>query len=132
MVPGVYHGVPMRDYLQTDAVSAGLLQTLLTQCPKAAWYESWLNTLRVDGEATKRLTPARSATTSCSRAADIMQAIDPTLYPTKSSGNIPTGLKGNAQIKAAADAARAAGKIPILSTQIAEIRGDGCVRALLH
>ena len=114
-------GMPMADYLRYPAVSAGLLNTLLDRCPRAAWYQSWLNPLQPpsdDTAATDAGSIAHAILLEGSRAG--VEVIDPNLYPTKSSGAIPTGWTNQA-IRGARDAARAAGKIPVLSTQMEEI-----------
>jgi hypothetical protein len=54
MKPGIYPGLSMAEYLAMPALSASLLQTMLEECPAAAWFDSWLNPKpRVD-EATPR------------------------------------------------------------------------------
>ena len=47
MNPGTYPGLSMDEYLAIPAMSGGLLDTLLTRCPLAAWFESYLNPNRV-------------------------------------------------------------------------------------
>ena len=59
--PGIYPGLPMAEYLAIPALSAGILRTLVDRCPRAAWYESWLNPerARTDSPATDLGTVAR-------------------------------------------------------------------------
>jgi hypothetical protein len=114
MKPGIYPGLPMRDYLQIPAVSAGLLNTLTERCPRAAWHESWLNPKR-PLEAT---TPAQGIGTAAHQALlegslDCIEVIQPHLYPNATGGGIPKGWT-NPAIRAARDAAIAAGKVPLL------------------
>lgn len=113
MKPGIYSGLPMAQYLAIEAVSSGLLNTLTERCPRAAWHESWLNPKR-PLEAT---TPAQGIGTAAHQALlegsmDCIVIIDPALYPNK-TGGVPDGWK-NPAIRAARDAAIAAGKVPLL------------------
>jgi hypothetical protein len=43
MNPGVYPGLSMAEYLAMPAVSASLLRTIVSECPRAAWHKSYLN-----------------------------------------------------------------------------------------
>ena len=43
MKPGTYPGLPMASYLAFPAVSASLVKTIIAECPRAAWWQSWLN-----------------------------------------------------------------------------------------
>jgi hypothetical protein len=124
MSTGVFFGVPMQEYLLTGAVGASTIKTMLERCPKAAWHESWLNPKRpsIGEDHTTASDTGTIGHDVLLEGGDLMEAIDPSKYPTKSSGNIPTGLKGNKEIKAAAEAVRAAGKIPILAADVADIR----------
>lgn len=120
--PGIYHGVPMADYLAIPAANASLLNTLLDRCPRAAWWESWMNPKRPADAST----PAQSVGTLAHAlllegSVEKMQVIDPRHYPTKGSGNIPNGWT-NGEIRAARDAAIAAGRVPVFPDVAAEVR----------
>lgn len=110
----------MREYLALPAVSASVLRTLLATCPLAAWAESWLNPWQVMIN-----TPATDAGTIAHAIvlegrADAVAVIDPKDYPAKTTGAIPEGWTNQA-IRAARDAAREAGKIPVLLPEMARI-----------
>lgn len=122
--PGIYTGVPMAEYLAAPAASASLLQTLLEECPHAAWFRSWLNPkaapARESTAAQDAGTIAHSIILEGSR--ECVQEIDPRDFPTKSTGNIPDGWT-NKDIRAARDAAIDAGKIPVLTPQMRVVEG---------
>lgn len=118
--PGQYADIPFDVYLSQPAVSAGLLKTIIAECPRAAWFESWLNPARPandDTAASDAGTIAHEILLEGSTAA--VEVIDPEDYPAK-NGAIPDGWK-NPSIRAARDDARAAGKTPVLKPQMAII-----------
>jgi hypothetical protein len=120
--PGVYPGRPMAEYLAAPALSASLLQTAIEECPRAAWFKSWLNPkapARDSNGAQDSGTIAHGILLEGSTAN--VEVIDPNLYPTKTTGNIPDGWT-NKDIRAARDAAIAAGKTPVLVPQMVVIR----------
>lgn len=113
--------LPHSDYLDLPALSVGTLQTLLDECPAAAWFRSHLNPNRPADE------PSDQADAGTIAHAILLEGdhsrvavIDPADYPAKSTGAIPNGWTNNA-IRAARDDARAAGKIPILLADIGTI-----------
>lgn len=53
MKPGTHAGVSMADYLAAPAVSASVLQLLLSECPYAAWFASHLNPNRPTDESSE-------------------------------------------------------------------------------
>ena len=120
--PGVYPGRPMAEYLGAPALSASLLQTAIDECPRAAWFSSWLNP-----KAPARASSAVQNTGTIAHgillegSTDMVEVIDPNLYPTKSTGNIPDGWT-NVDIRKARDAAIAAGRTPVLAPQMVIIR----------
>lgn len=120
MKPNIYTGVSMAEYLEIKAVSASIIKKANTECPKAAWADSWLNQKRVidDNEATDRGTICHSILLEGSE--DCLVAIDPNDHPAEKTGNIPEGWT-NKSIRSARDAARDAGKIPILLADYASI-----------
>lgn len=113
MTPGIYPGMKMAEYLALEAASASLIKRTLTECPRAAWADSWLNPKRVidNNGATDRGSICHSILLEGSE--DCLVAIDPRDHPAEKTGNIPEGFT-NKSIRAARDAAREAGKIPIL------------------
>lgn len=121
MKPGLHLGVPMADYLKMPAVSASLVSTLVEQCPRAAWFQSWLNPKPADDDSDAAQgagTIAHAILLEGSEAC--VEVIDPARYPAK-NGNIPEGWK-NPAIREARDTALRAGKVPVLPAQIGEIR----------
>lgn len=114
MNPGIYSDLTMGDYLAMPAVSASMIKTILDECPRAAWYQSWLNTRRqrFDNDATDRGTIAHGILLEGS--IDNVAVIDPRDHPAEKTGAIPVGWT-NKSIKAARDEARAAGKTPVLA-----------------
>ena len=112
----------MAEYLAIPAVSAGLLRTLITECPYAAWFESWLNPNPPppdDTKETDRGTVAHAILLEGN--ADNVVVVDPVDYPALTKPhNTPVGW-GNKSICAARDDIRASGKIPILKPAMAEI-----------
>lgn len=121
MKPGTYPGLPMADYLALPAVSASLLKTLIDRCPKAAWFESWLNPKPPAAETTDEAdigTIAHSVLLEGN--ADCVQIIDPRDHPNETGGGHAKGWT-NKSIKAARAAAIAAGKVPIFPAKMHEI-----------
>jgi hypothetical protein len=117
----------MQDYLAIPAVSAGLLRELLERCPRAAWYQSWLNPNPPPADDTKetdRGTVAHAILLEGNTNA--VAVIDPLDHPAEKTGNIPDGWT-NKSIRQARDVARLSGKIPILKGSMAEI--DSMVKA---
>jgi hypothetical protein len=109
----------MQEYLDLPAVSAGLITDVL-DCPARAWWNSWLNPNRV-----RETSPEMDAGTIAHAVllegnADCCAVIDPEDHPAEKTGAIPVGWT-NKSIRAARDAARESGKIPILKQDIAEI-----------
>ena len=115
-------GLPMETYLSLPAVSASVLGTLLDRCPTAAWFESYLNPhpVREDSALMDAGTIAHAILLEGSESCCVV--VDPNDHPAeKAPFNIPDGWT-NKSIKAARDAARAQGKIPILKPAMLEIR----------
>jgi len=120
--PGIYRGLPMADYLKVQAVSASLLCNLLFSCPEKAWYESAFNPnppAPDDSDESDAGTIGHSLFLEGSD--ERIEVIDPWQYPTKSTGNVPNGWTNN-EIRAARDAAREAGKTPILKAKYEPVK----------
>jgi hypothetical protein len=112
--PGIYPGLPMAEYLAQPCASSSLIQTVIAECPRAAWHRSWLNPKPPawsSGAAQDAGTIAHSILLEGGSTA-MVEVIDPTLYPTRTTGHIPDGWT-NKEIRAARDYAIAAGKIPV-------------------
>jgi hypothetical protein len=118
---GIHYGLSMPEYLAIPAVSNGVLQTLLERCPAAAWFCSPFNPNRPrdDNDASDAGTIAHAILLEGTR--DCLAVIDPKDHPAETKPfAIPQGFT-NKSIRAARDAARAAGKIPVLPSDVAAI-----------
>ena len=111
----------MAEYLALPAVSASLISCIVEECPRAAWFRSWLNPDRPpdDTAASDIGTIAHGILLEGTEAG--VAVIDPSDHPAEKTGNIPDGWT-NKSIRQARDAARASGLIPVLAPQMAEIR----------
>ncbi|MDE1871766.1 MAG: PD-(D/E)XK nuclease-like domain-containing protein [Candidatus Micrarchaeota archaeon] len=120
MTPGVHHALPMAEYLKLPAVSASLISDVIERCPAAAWFNSWMNPAGVadNTDLSDRGTIAHSILLE--DRLEIVVVIDPLDHPAEKTGSIPDGWT-NKSIRAARDAAREAGKIPVLKPAMAEI-----------
>ena len=111
----------MEAYLAIEAVSASILKRVISECPKAGWFDSWLNPARVVDAGTKASDAGSIAhSILLEGSTDIIAVIDPMDHPAEKTGAIPTGWT-NKSIKAARDAAKAAGKIPVLLADMKSI-----------
>lgn len=111
----------MQEYLALPAVSASVLRELITRCPAAAHYVSYLNPDRppeAHDDVTARGTIAHGIVLEGSL--DRVKVIDPEQYPSK-KGAIPDGWTNDA-IRAARDEAIAAGLVPVLAKDMGEIQ----------
>lgn len=118
--PNYYPGMAMDEYLALPAVSASLIRAMIDECPRAALHQSWLNPLR-ERETTDAMdagTIAHAILLEGSTAG--VAVIDPEDHPAEKTGNIPDGWT-NKSIRAARDAARASGLIPVLRPAMLEI-----------
>ena len=120
MKPGTYAGIPMADYLALPAVSASLVRKIVSECPRAAWWDSWLNPARVVETSEAMDTGTIAHGILLEGSTDGVTVIDPNDHPAEKTGAIPSGWK-NKSIRAARDAAREAGKIPVLKDDFATI-----------
>lgn len=111
----------MEAYLSMEAASASILKRVIGECPRAGWFDSWLNPARV-ADAGKKASDAGSIAHSIllEGSTDLIAVIDPMDHPAEKTGAIPTGWT-NKSIKAARDAAKDAGKIPVLLEDMASI-----------
>lgn len=114
-------GMPMEKYLGMEAVSASILKAIVSQCPYAAWYQSWLNPNR-PYETSKEMDTGTIAHGILLEGSEEGVAVfDPADYPNQKGGGVAHGWTNNA-IKEARDAARAEGKIAVLKNDMEEIR----------
>src|SRR5262245_26960137 len=91
-VPGIYSGVPMRDYHAAPAVNAGLLLTIIERCPAAAAFSSWMNPDYRPEPATDVMNIGSIAhAILLEGGCDRVEVIDPFDHPAKTSGAIPEG-----------------------------------------
>lgn len=111
----------MESYLSTEAVSAGVIDKMVNECPLAGWFESFMNPNRepADTEPKDRGSVAHEILLLGSE--DCVAEINPNDHPAEKTGNIPEGWT-NKSIRAARDEARAAGKIPLLAADLFDIR----------
>lgn len=119
IVPGIYPGMPMADYLAIDALSTTPVRTALDECPRAGWFKSRLNPNRVRevSEIMDIGTIAHGILLEGSTAG--VAIIRPEDYPSK-TGSVPKGWTNDA-IRAARDSAREAGRLPILADDFADV-----------
>lgn len=120
MTPGIYPDLPMADYLALPALSAGVVRTMVDRCPLAAWHESPLNEARVIDTSPATDTGSIAHAILLEGSRECVAVIDPQDHPAEKTGAIPDGWT-NKSIRAARDAARAAGKIPVLAPAMAAI-----------
>lgn len=121
MTPGTYAGLPMAEYLSMRAVSSGVINAMADDCPASAWYQSYLNAARIRdfNDASDAGTIAHSILLEGGPGK--VAVIDPQDHPAEKGGGIPTGWT-NKSIRAARDAARAEGRIPVLVGDMAVIQ----------
>lgn len=121
MNPGTYHGQKMVEYLGVPGVSASIIKKIVSECPRAAWWDSWLNPnqTRETSDAMDAGTIAHAILLDGSAAG--VEVIDPQDHPAEKTGAIPAGWT-NKSIRAARDDARKAGKIPVLTDGFAGIQ----------
>jgi hypothetical protein len=113
-------GLRMEHYLALPAVSASVLKAMLDKCPRAAWYESWLNEDRVREDSAIMDAGTIAHAILLEGSQDCCSVIDPNDHPAEKTGAIPEGWT-NKSIRVARDEARARGKIPILKPAMEEI-----------
>lgn len=118
----VHKDMKMADYLALPAVSASIVKTLDSECPKAAWFESWLNPSRPADPSDASDVGEIGHSIILEGHSNNCVVIDPNDHPAEKTGAIPAGWT-NKSIKAARDAARDAGKIPVLVEDMVGING---------
>ncbi len=113
----------MAEYLKLPALSSGIIKALIGECPRAAWFDSWLNPNPApadDNDESDAGTIAHAILLEGSTAG--VEIIDPKDHPAQKTGAIPEGWT-NKSIRDARDAARDAGKIPVLPVDMKLILG---------
>jgi hypothetical protein len=103
----------MGEYLTLPAIGSGVICTMVERCPAAAWHESYLNPHRTPDPSKASDAGELAHAIVLEGSDERVCVIDPRDYPAKSTGSIPDGWT-NVAIRAARDAARAEGKIPVL------------------
>lgn len=112
----------MAEYLALPAVSRSVLFAMLDDgCPLAAWFASWLNPNRVREDSALADAGSIAHEILLEGSFECCEVINREHHPAEKTGAIPTGWT-NKSIRAARDAAREAGKIPILDDAFEEIR----------
>lgn len=119
--PGIYHGMSMADYQAIEAIGQQTLQQTLDRCPLAGWFNSYLNPHRPADDTAPKDAGSIAHKILLEGTMDGVCVIDPNDHPTEKTGNIPDGWT-NKSIRAARDAARDAGQIPILKPAMGEIK----------
>lgn len=111
----------MSEYLALPAFSQGVAEKMLSDCPAAAWWASFLNPNREDdpSDASDKGSIAHAIVLEGSTA--LCREFDPADYPNAKGGGVATGWSNKA-IREARDAARAEGLIPVLKEDFAEIQ----------
>lgn len=111
----------MEYYLGVPAVSAGVIDAMVNECPRAAWFCSFLNPdrPRENTKASDRGTVAHKILLEGSE--DGIVVIDFADHPNKKGDGFATDFK-NASAREARDAAYAAGKTPMTKPEMGEIR----------
>ena len=112
--------MPMEEYLALPAVSASIIKRMVDECPKAAWFDSWINPHRLVRTSDEMDAGTIAHSILLEGGPGNVEVIDPNDHPAEKTGAIPAGWT-NKSIRAARDAARAAGKIPVLSGDMARI-----------
>jgi len=121
MKPGVFPGLPIADYLRLAAFSASVASDLVDFCPRAAFHSSYLNNSPREADDTAASDAGTIAhAILLEGSTDGVAVIDPNDHPAEKTGAIPAGWT-NKSIRAARDAARAAGKIPVLADAMGRI-----------
>jgi PDDEXK-like domain of unknown function (DUF3799) len=117
---GAQHALPMAEYLKLPAVGAEQIRLCVDACPAAAWASSWLNPNRVmdNTELTDIGQIAHAILLEEDRSP--IRVVDPVDHPAEKTGAIPDGWT-NKSIRAAREAARSEGLIPVLKGKMAEI-----------
>ena len=121
--PGIYD-IPAAEYhadpCPQPSLSNSIAQILLNKSPLHAWYSHPRMNPNYKADDDAKFDVGTAAHAFLLEGLDKMQPIDPQDYPAK-NGNIPAGFT-NKVIREARDAARAAGKIPVLLSVANDIR----------
>ena len=125
MKPGFYFALPAAQYhadrlADSPSISSSVAQILLRESPRKAFFCHPRLNPDFREEHDDRFDLGTAAHDALLTGAQSIAVIDPAQFPSK-AGSIPDGWTNNA-IRAARDAARAAGKTPILAKNYAEVR----------
>src|SRR3990167_8746069 len=116
-VAGIYPKMSMADYLAIHAFSSSMAHRILTQSPLHACVDSPWNPAREDDSNKASDIGTVAHDVLLEGGTDIIERIDPNDYPAEKTGAIPAGWTNKA-IRAARDAARASGKIPLFPADV--------------
>ena len=109
MIPGIYSKLPMKQYLDLQAFSSGLGQRILAQSPLHAWTESPWNPDRARDDSGTADIGTFAHAMLLEGGADALVVVEAADWRTNAA-------------KAEREAARAAGKLPILAHKVSEVK----------
>jgi hypothetical protein len=122
MTPGAYPSMRMPEYLRLPALSASIIRTLIDECPKAAHWKSYLNPVaRVEKKSKESDIGIASHAIVLENNDALMVEVNPLDF-IGPKGGVPVGWTTDA-IKDAAANIRASGRIPMLTKDVADVRG---------
>ena len=113
LTPGIFPDLTMAEYLAIPAVSAGVARLVVDECPFSGWWCSPFNPARTPDPTKHSDIGTLLHSIVLEGNHDGIVIIDPAHHPAEKTGAIPEGWT-NKSIRAARDAARDAGKIPVL------------------
>lgn len=117
----VFHGMPMEEYLATEALSSGMCHTIVAQSPLHAWHDSPWNPGREDDSPDTANIGKLAHACLLEGGTDNCRVFDPANYPNATGKGVATGWTNKA-IREARDAAIAAGEIPLLQDDFAAVQ----------
>ena len=113
------YNLPMAEYLKLPVFRSGMARAML-DCEKRAWHESWLNKDREQDDTNVTDIGSVAHAVLLHSEEDKIAEINPDNYLSQKN-EVPIGWT-NKSIRAARDDARAAGRIPILTADMAAVR----------
>lgn len=122
----------MAAYLAIPAFSQGVVEKMLSECPRAAWYVSHLNPNREPDDPNAGQDAGSIAHSIVLEGSTrLCKVFDPETFPNAKGGGVATGWTNNA-IREARDIARAEGLIPILRDDFGAVeRMAGATRSFI-
>ena len=110
----------MADYLRLPAWSQGAVAKMLTDCPRAAWWDSYLNPHRPDETSDAADAGSIAHSIVLEGSTRLCKVFNPAEFPNMKGGGVATGWTNKA-IQDARDQARADGLIPVLQEDFGKI-----------